>query len=237
MISVGLLRRKVRRIVHVLELSQGVPVQSTWSQDVVDVLVATILSQNTNDRNSALAYRRLKSKFTSWEELVSAPVSKVAATVRVGGLANRKAATIKRTLVKLKKRHGSLEYMDFGQRTDEDVLKELPAMDGVGVKTAACVLLFSLKRDVFPVDTHIHRICNRLGIVETKSPEKTFSAMKPIVPKGKAFSFHVNLIQLGREICLSRRPNCGVCHLNRWCDFAQRDSSHGSVTRGKPSGS
>jgi endonuclease-3 len=101
-------------------------------------------------------------------------------------------------------------------------MEYLLSMKGVGKKTAACVLVFSLGRDAFPVDTHVHRICNRLGLVRTKSADQTYDAMKGIVPKGGAYSFHVSLIRFGRETCKSNKPLCRTCPLFDECMFPER---------------
>jgi endonuclease-3 len=104
-------------------------------------------------------------------------------------------------------------------KTNDEVIEELTTLNGVGFKTASCVLLFSMGRDVFPVDTHIHRICNRLGIVQTKTPEATYEEMKTMVPKGKGYSLHTNLIRFGRKVCRSANPACNICPLYDECAF------------------
>jgi endonuclease-3 len=98
-------------------------------------------------------------------------------------------------------------------------------MEGIGVKTAACVFLFSLGRDVFPIDTHIHRILNRIGVVDTRMPEKTFFEMRQKVPKGSAYSLHVNLIRLGRTICRPRNPRCCQCPVEHFCSYGMKEIS------------
>jgi endonuclease-3 len=117
----------------------------------------------------------------------------------------------------------------------EDALKELTSFEGVGLKTAACVLLFSFKMEVFPVDTHIHRILNRIGIVKTKSPEQTFWLSQKFIPEGKAYSFHTGLIKLGRMICRAHKPLCGVCPVYDECEFEGRKlyAKHSGAGRGR----
>ena len=109
------------------------------------------------------------------------------------------------------------------KKSDDEIFEELLSLDGVGLKTAACVLVFLLGRDVFPVDTHIHRICNHLGLTPNcKTPENTFERMKVVVPKGRAYTFHINLIRLGREVCKARNPLCGNCPLYGDCEWGEK---------------
>ncbi|MBI5731691.1 MAG: endonuclease III, partial [Ignavibacteriales bacterium] len=95
--------------------------------------------------------------------------------------------------------------------------------DGIGVKTASCVLLFALDRNICPVDTHVHRTTNRIGIVSEKTPDKTFFALNKNFPERIAHSFHTNLIRLGREICKPTNPNCGICPLNKICRYPDKN--------------
>ncbi|MDH4071110.1 MAG: endonuclease III, partial [Ignavibacteria bacterium] len=106
------------------------------------------------------------------------------------------------------------------------IIDELTSMNGVGPKTAACVLLFSLGRDIFPVDTHVHRICVRLGLApESRTPDETFRRMIGLVPRGKGYAFHTNLIRFGRTVCRSNVPLCGECNLYRYCRYDRKDRS------------
>jgi endonuclease-3 len=187
------------------------------------MLVATILSQNTNDTNSHRAYLSLRNAYRSWPALRAAPVRSIAAAIRVGGMAHQKSGRIRNLLNTLQHRHGSLRLGFLSRQTDDEVLSFLTSFDGIGPKTAACVLLFSLGRNVVPVDTHVHRICSRLALVPpTNSPEQTFARLRPLVPEGKAYSLHVNLIIFGRTICRSSRPRCGTCPLAKACHYEHK---------------
>ena len=214
------MKRKVRRVAGTLEKLLGVPHQARRLPSALDMLIATILSQNTNDKNSHRAYTNLKKTFTRWEDVAAAPVGRVKAAIRSGGMANQKSARIKETLATVKSRYGKYDLSALRKKSDEAVIEELTAMNGVGFKTASCVLLFSMRRDVFPVDTHVHRICNRLGLVSNTSiPEKTYERMKELIPQGKGYSFHTNLIRFGRKICRSANPACDICPLYMECGF------------------
>jgi endonuclease-3 len=211
---------KVRRVSRLLEESLGVPVQSRDLPPPLDMLIATVLSQNTNDRNSHRAYVALRKRYPSWESVAKAPVRSLAATIRSGGMANQKAARIKEILRTLRSRYGGYDLSPLRDRSNLEIIGELTQMKGVGTKTAACVLVFSLGRDVFPVDTHVHRLCGRLGLTHSsRSPDDTFEQMRPLIPPGKGYSFHTNLIRFGRKVCHSHRPACGHCPLYDECVF------------------
>ncbi len=214
------LKRKVRRVAAKLEKLLGEPRQAKTLPSPLDMLIATILSQNTNDKNSHRAYSNLKKTFPRWEDVAAAQVGRVKAAIWSGGMANQKSARIRETLAAVKSKHGKYDLSALRRKSDDVVIEELTGLKGIGFKTASCVLLFSMGRDVFPVDTHVHRICNRLGLVNSSStPEKTYERMKKLIPKGKGYSFHTNLIRFGRKICRSSNPACDICPLYKECGF------------------
>lgn len=214
------LRAKTRRIVTILEKFLGEPRQQARLPSPLDMLIATILSQNTNDKNSHRAFTELRRRFPKWDEVAHAPLRSIKSAIKTGGMANQKAPRIKETLHAVKKRYGGYTLAPLKRKSSDEIIAELTQLNGVGFKTASCVLLFSLRRDVFPVDTHVHRICNRLGLSNgAATPEKTFEAMKSLVPKGKGYSLHTNLIRFGRKVCRSTNPACDVCPLSRDCVF------------------
>ena len=175
----------VARNVHLLELHLGTPRQKKKRTDPLDMLIGTLLSQNTNDRNSHRAYLELQRRFPTWKKVAEAPVRAIASAIKVGGMKNQKSGRIKALLRSIHKDYGSYRLRGIEEMNNDKVISTLTAFHGIGFKTAACVLLFSLRRDVFPVDTHIHRICNRLGLVKTKTPDQTFEAMRPFVSEGE----------------------------------------------------
>ena len=227
---------RVRVILRILEARLGIPRQKEARALPLDMLIGTLLSQNTNDRNSHRAYTKLRKRFPTWKKVAGAPVREIAAAIRVGGMKNQKSARIKALLQELKDRSGYYNLRGVEKLSDDEVIATLTRFNGIGIKTAACVLLFSLRRNVFPVDTHVHRICNRLGLVRTKSPDKTFEKMRPLIPAKKAYSFHTNLIRFGRSVCLARNPRCGRCPLFTLCKFRDKkefaaNTSDGSLRR------
>ncbi|MFZ0455405.1 MAG: endonuclease III [Ignavibacteriaceae bacterium] len=224
------MKRKISVINKKLVQRFGVPERRETS-DPVDMLIATILSQNTNDKNSYRAFRNLKDKYDNWEKIAEEPRIKIEKQIKIAGLGKQKSAAIKNFLSSVKKENGkvSLKYLkDF---SNDEILSELTKYDGVGVKTASCVLLFSLKRNICPVDTHVHRTLNRIGIVNTKTPDKTFLAIKDKIPEGIAHSFHTNLIRLGREICKPAKPNCSVCPLLKICSYDNKNLNSSKKTK------
>ncbi len=224
-VSKGLASR-IRRISCVLEDTLGVPVQSSKLPPPLDMLIATVLSQNTNDRNSHRAYSALRSRYPTWEAVAKAPVRSLEATIRTGGMARQKSARIKEILRTVHSHYGGYDLSSLKKKSNEEVIEELTQMNGVGTKTAACVLVFSLGRDVFPVDTHVHRLCGRLGLTRNaRTPDDTFERMKPLIPRGKGYSFHTNLIRFGRKVCHSQRPACGDCVLYDECTFDGKDQA------------
>jgi endonuclease-3 len=201
----------------------GVPFSNRNFPDPLDLLIATILSQNTNDNNSYKAFNNLKSHYKSWNELINEKRVKIEKIIRVAGLAEQKSSAIKSIVVYLNKKNGEVSLDYIKKFSDEEVINELTRHKGIGVKTASCVLLFALGRNVCPVDTHVHRTVNRLGIVKENTPGKSFSTLNRNFPEGAAHSFHTNLIRLGREICTPSKPNCTECPLNKICTYKKKN--------------
>ena len=217
------LTARALRIADALESHLGRPAaQPRKRSNPLDTLIATLLSQNTNDHNSYKAWLGLRKRFPTWSRVDAASWQAVAKAIKIGGLKNQKARRIKKILRSVRLEAGKFDLGFLKRRSNEEVMDYLLSMDGVGRKTAACVLVFSLGRDVFPVDTHIHRICNRLGLVRTRNADETYDAMQPLVPSGRAYSFHVNLIRFGRQTCKSANPLCGTCPLFDECIYPAR---------------
>lgn len=215
-------KRQINKILKVNELLVerfGIPPRQDDKPDPVEMLIGTILSQNTNDKNSYRAYITLKEKYKTWDEIASADVKDIEKEIKVAGLGKQKSAAIKNFLTTLKTQKSvySLDYLE--NLTDEEAINDLTEYNGVGVKTASCVLLFALDRNVCPVDTHVNRTVNRLGIVKASTPDKTFFLLNEDFPADIAHRFHTNLIRLGREICKPQKPACLSCPLNKVCKY------------------
>ncbi len=214
-------RRRLKRIGKFLERTYGKPA-SRARRDLIAGLVRTILSQNTTDVNSRRAFQDLRERFPGWADVESANVRSIESAIRRGGLARTKARRIKRILRGIHSTTGKLDLGFLRRMSDEEVFAYLLALDGVGLKTAACVALFDLGRDVMPVDTHVHRVIGRLGVVgHPGTRDATFEALSGVVPAGESLSLHVNLIRLGRDLCRPRDPGCATCPVRSECDFGR----------------
>jgi endonuclease III len=190
--------------------------------DPVPELVSTILSQNTNDTNRDRAFVRLRERFSSWEQVRDAEVDDIIDAIRPAGLANQKGPRIQDALRFITEERGELDLEFLADWSLEEAKEWLSSIKGVGPKTAAIVLLFSLGKPAFPVDTHVHRVTKRLGLIDSKSSrEKAHGELEQIVPPQDYYSFHLNVIRHGREICTSRKPHCQECVLRDLCDYYQ----------------
>jgi endonuclease-3 len=209
-------------IIQNLERAYGVPRNKWTDWDVLDMLVSVILSQATSDANSDRTYDALKKRFPTWESVLRARESTLADTIRLGGLANQKAAVIRRLLREIKERHGSLDLSFVKKMPADEAVRYLSGFRGVGPKTAACTLLFACGLEVFPLDTHIFRVLRRVGLIPSKcSDEFAHKVMNRLVPAGKFYSLHVNLIRHGRKLCRPRDPLCERCPIVEYCDYGQ----------------
>lgn len=221
------LRSKLDRIDRRLLETYGEPKRKP-KREVLDELLVTILSQNTTDINSDRAYQNLKSRFKNWEQVRRAPTALLEKTIKVGGLGGIKAPRIKRILEEVKNGNGSYDLSFLRKWKTDKVFSYLTTFEGVGEKTAACVLLFSLGRPVMPVDTHILRVSKRLGLVEEDdTPSSTQEELNRLVPKTAIYRFHLNLIRHGRLICKAQNPRCEVCCLRRNCRWYKENKRVG----------
>lgn len=194
----------------------------TW--DPVEELVLTVLSQNTSDANSGRAFEELRRRWPTWEALAVASPKGVADAIRSGGLANIKAPRILAILDEIAAREdGRIDLSWMRSASDDDVRDYLLSLPGVGPKTAACVLAFSLGRPALPVDTHVHRVARRLGFFgDHVDAARAHVVMEELVPPSLRVDVHVGMIRLGREICRAGRPRCEECPLNDLCPTAPR---------------
>lgn len=206
-------------IVQNLENTFGEPRLAPKS-DALAMLIEIVLSQATSDANSRRTFQNLKTKFVNWENVLAADESEIADAIRLGGLANQKAKVIKELLRQLKEKHRRLSLKFIEKMADEEARDYLENFHGIGPKTVACTLLFALHKEIFPLDTHIFRVLKRMGILPEKIADtKAHRLLDKLVPSGKFYSLHVNLIRLGRQICRPREPLCENCPLIEYCDY------------------
>jgi endonuclease-3 len=196
--------------------------QPTWRNPLPPVgeLVSTILSQNTNDINRDRAFEALRAKFPTWEAVRNAKPKDVIRAIRPAGLANQKGPRIKQVLRAIFRERGSLNLDFLSDLPVEQARAWLMKFKGVGPKTAAIVLLFSLNRPSFPVDTHIYRVTGRVGLRPAKmTVEQAHAYLESLFPPDAYYAAHLNLIRLGREICQARKPICPICPIIKMCDY------------------
>jgi endonuclease III len=188
----------------------------------IDELVSTILSQNTNDVNRDRAYNSLRAKFKTWEEVRDASEADVVDAIRPAGLANQKGPRIQQVLRSITEERGNLDLSFLGDLPVPEAKAWLTRFNGVGPKTAAIVLCFSLGKPAFPVDTHVYRVTGRIGLRPAKmSVEQAHLHLESLFPPETYYAAHLNIIRLGREICTARRPYCEKCPIVKLCDYGQ----------------
>ena len=194
----------------------------TWRPHLSPVgeLVSTILSQNTNDVNRDIAYDTLLEKFPTWEEIRDAEEKKILPLIKTAGLANQKGPAIQNALKIITKERGQIELDFLKGMSSQEASEWLIKLKGVGPKTAAIVLLFSLDLPAFPVDTHVYRITGRVGIrPEKMSAAKAHTYLAEQFEPETYYPVHLNIIRLGREVCKARQPLCQNCPLTRICEY------------------
>lgn len=214
--------RRARAVHDRLRKQQG-PFVPKPRLPVLDELVLTVLSQHTSDANRDRAFASLRARFSDWSQVSRASQAEIAEAIRAGGLADRKATSIKAILAEIEHREGSLDLDRLESLTDHQIEAYLVSLPGVGPKTAACVLVFSMGRPAFPIDTHVHRIMARLGWIGSKdSPEKAHREATPVIPEGIRYSLHLAFIDHGRHVCKARMPRCSGCVVMDLCDAGPR---------------
>ena len=208
------------RIIELLDAQYGT---LPWrpAGDPIAELVLTLLSQNTSDSNSGRAFIRLLNEFPDYESLLDADVKKIEKAIQPGGLAPTKAPRMQAMLREVWSRRGSFDLTFLQEMPLEEARAWLRSLPGVGPKTAACVLLFSLGMPALPVDTHVHRVAIRLGLVPEKSTaEQAFELLEPMLKPDEVYPFHIQLIKHGRRTCSARKPRCEDCPLAAGCPSA-----------------
>lgn len=215
-------RWQISEVERRLAIAFGRP---TWRShgDPLAELIMTVLSQHTSDTNTSRAFASLRGRFATWQDVIDAPTADVADAIRSGGLSNLKAPRLQRILSAILEETGDLSLDSLQALSDDAARSWLLSLPGVGPKTAACVLLFSLGRAVMPVDTHVHRVSTRLGLIDARvSAESAHGILTDLIGSDREliYSLHLNMIQHGRKTCRARRPGCGTCMLSDLCPSA-----------------
>ena len=197
----------------------------------MDELIYTVLSQHTSDLNTDRTFADLRATFPTWQEVVDAPAEAVQEAIKRGGLSKIKAPRVQAILREIHSQRGDFNIDFLADIPFDEARKWLLSLPGVGEKTAACVLLFSFGLPALPVDTHVHRVSGRLGLITRKmNADKAHYALESLIDESQVYQFHVDLIQHGRRTCHARRPNCPSCVLSQICP-----SSTDSLTAQRPS--
>ena len=211
------MRRRLAAILTRLRAAYGAPPPPRRLAPL-DELVLTVLSQNTNDTNRDRAYADLRARYPTWDEVADAPLPAIARAIRRGGLGPTKSVRLREILRTLRARRIPLDARAFARMRSAALWDLLVGLKGVGPKTAACVLLFSLGRPYFPVDTHVHRVARRLGLVPENADAVTAqSLLQDAIDPRQVYALHMLLIRHGREVCIARRPFCSRCPISSLC--------------------
>ncbi len=206
--------------IHELLLREYGPRPWRPGRDPLATLVSAILSQNTNDLNRDRAFARMRERFPTWEKVRDADPTELVEAIRPAGLANQKGPRIQNALRTITEQQGKLSLDFLAEMETEEARQWLTAIKGVGPKTAAIVLCFALGKPAFPVDTHVHRLTKRLGLIGPKTTrEQAHTVLEKLLPAAIYYPFHLNLIAHGRQVCKSQRPRCEVCVLQEHCDY------------------
>jgi len=215
-------RHKVTAICRRLRKEHG-PVEPPEQCLVLDELVAAILSQNTSDANSDAALQELRCRFVDWDAVRRASVPSISRAIRRAGLSNVKAPRLKAILQEIYRQRGEVSLEFLRAMPTPQAMDYLTQFPGIGPKTAACVLLFACRRPVLPVDTHVHRLSRRLGLIGPRtSAAKAHDELGRLVPPDLVLEFHVQLIRHGRTVCVARNPRCEQCCLLELCPAGWR---------------
>jgi endonuclease-3 len=207
----------IEEVIELLEQEYG-PTEWHLDRDPVDVLIGTILSQNTSDANSGRAFASLKASFHSWEAVASAPTEHIAQAIKCGGLSRIKAIRIKQILDQLQNEQGHISLDSLKSKSVAEAEEYLMRLPGVGLKTASCVLLFSLGKPSLPVDTHVFRVAKRLGLIDPDtSIEKAPGLLQVQIRPAMVYQFHIHMIEHARRVCHARQPRCDRCMLRNVC--------------------
>ena len=219
------MKSKTIQVCDLLDAAYG---EAKWERHnpPLDELVLTILSQNTTAANCRAAFRNLRDKFPTWEMVAQAPVEEIADAIRIGGLADIKAPRIKAILRQIGA-SGSYNLDWLADVSVEEARRYLEGFPGVGRKTAACVLLFSLGKPVLPVDTHVYRVAWRVGLISKIGAEKAHDLLAEQIPPKRVYSYHINMVRHGRGICKAQNPRHEGCVLFDVCDYVKRGTQTG----------
>ena len=219
---------KVEVVNRMLLASYG-PRRRHAVRDPLDELILTILSQNTSDRNSGRAFQLLRKRYPTYTDVLEAPTDEIYEVIKPAGLGNIKAPRIQNTLAEILKQRGELRIDFLRDMPMAEAKAWLRSLPGIGPKTAACVLCFACDMPALPVDTHVHRVAFRLGLLASKvNADAAHELLEQAVPDADVYQFHVNMILHGRQVCHALRPECLRCPLAEICDYRRGNIVQGA---------
>lgn len=214
-VDVSKVQHTTRRLIEIYG-----PRQQHSTRDPLDELILTILSQNTSDRNSGRAWQALRARYRSWDDVLSADTRELYGVIKVAGLGNIKAPRIQAVLQEILDRRGSYDLAFLRDLPLTEAKRWLRTLPGIGPKTAACVLCFACDMPALPVDTHVHRVSLRLGLISPKvGADAAHDLLEQALQPQDVYAFHVNMILHGRQICRALRPRCEQCPLIDLCNY------------------
>jgi endonuclease III len=190
--------------------------------DPMHELVGTILSHRTTHANEVTAYRTMRERFPTWEAVRDAPLADLTDAIKAANYPEVKAPYIQNMLAHLIRETGSANIDFLRDLSTEEAMKWLTDLPGIGLKTATLLLLFNFQKPVLPVDTHVHRVTQRIGAIGPKvSAEKAHTLLLACLPPdaGELFNFHKHFYWHGQRICTWYTPKCAECVLRDMCDF------------------
>lgn len=211
----------IRQICRTLSEAYGNPRHGN-PRNPLDDLIYVILSTRTRDSGFERTYRTLKKRFPSWNGVFPKHKPILERILVPGGLGKLKTRQVIAIVSELRRRFGMATLAPLARMTNDEAEVFLTSLPGVGPKIAKCVLMYTLNRQVLPVDVHVHRVATRLGFKTKKRPDTSQDLIESAVPPQLRYSFHVNAISLGRSVCVSRRPKCGICAISKWCQHHRR---------------
>lgn len=211
----------VRRVCEALHNSYGRPRLGN-PEDPLDDLIYIIISNKTAPIMAQNTYERVKNDFSTWDDLLGSPASRLKAVLHPAGLATVKSQQIQTALRKIQKDFGSCDLSRLAGRSEDQILEYLVSLAGVSEKVAKCVMMYTMDLAVLPVDGHVHRIAKRLGWTSRKRADQCHSELEALIPPKRRFIFHVDSILHGRSFCRPRNPACDQCCISRHCAYSQR---------------
>jgi endonuclease-3 len=187
-------------------------------------LISTILSHRTTGANESKAYQQMRAQFPTWEEVRDAPADELAAAIAPSNFAEAKAPKIKAVLAQIIAERGAADIGFLADLSVDEGMEWLTSLPGVGPKTASLVLLFCFAKPILPVDTHVHRVSQRVGLFGPKvNPTQAHPILWALLPQDAQwlYNFHINLLRHGQQLCVWGKPRCAPCPLKDLCDYYQ----------------